>query len=75
VVGDPKHALGEEEAEQVPTESPDLTAAVVRLRERLICIASVYVGGGNASALDGACNHYATRSRKYGETRARWWRF
>jgi ribonuclease HI len=47
----------EVEAEQVLIESPDLTAAVIRLPERLIFMASVYVEGGNASALDDACNH------------------
>ena len=45
------------EAEQVPMESPDLTAAVIRLPERLILMASVYVEGGNVSALEDACNH------------------
>ncbi|KAI3091337.1 hypothetical protein CBS147333_10307 [Penicillium roqueforti] len=44
------------EAEQVPIESPDLTAAVIRLPEQLIFMASFYVEGGNASALDDACN-------------------
>ena len=44
------------EAEQVPIESPDLTAAVIRLPECLIFIASVYVEGGDASALDDACD-------------------
>ncbi|KAJ9480984.1 hypothetical protein VN97_g12529, partial [Penicillium thymicola] len=44
------------EAEQVPIESPDLTAAVIRLPERLIFMASVYVEGGDASALDDACD-------------------
>jgi ribonuclease HI len=47
----------EVEAEQVPIESPDLTAAVIRLPERLIFMASVYVEGGDASALDDACDH------------------
>jgi hypothetical protein len=42
------------EAEQVSIESPDLTAAVIRLPERLIFMASVYVEGGDASALDDA---------------------
>jgi hypothetical protein len=46
----------EVEAEQVLIESPDLTIAIVRLPERLILIASVYVKGGNASALDDVCN-------------------
>jgi hypothetical protein len=41
----------------VAIESPDLTAAVVRLPERLIFMASVYVEGGDASALDDVCDH------------------
>lgn len=45
------------EAEQVPIESPDLTAAVIRLPERLIFMASIYVEGSDTSALDDACNH------------------
>ena len=45
------------EAEQVAIESPDLTAAVIRLPERLNFMASVYVEGGDSSALDGACDH------------------
>ncbi|OKO97584.1 hypothetical protein PENSUB_10010 [Penicillium subrubescens] len=45
------------EAEQVWIESPDLTAAVIRLPERRIFIASVYIEGGDASALDDACDH------------------
>ncbi|KAJ5963032.1 hypothetical protein N7501_007973 [Penicillium viridicatum] len=42
------------EVEQVPIESPDLTAAVIRLPERLIFMASVYVEGWDAAALDDA---------------------
>jgi hypothetical protein len=45
------------EVEQVLIESPDLTAAVIRLPKRLIFMASIYMEGGNASALDDACNH------------------
>jgi hypothetical protein len=45
------------DAEQVRIESPDLTAAVIRLPERLVFIASVYVEGGVASALSDACDH------------------
>ncbi|KAJ5865178.1 uncharacterized protein N7529_007094 [Penicillium soppii] len=45
------------EAEQVQIESPDLTAAVIRLPERRILIASAYVEGGNAAALNDACDH------------------
>ncbi|OXN26561.1 hypothetical protein CDV57_08406 [Aspergillus fumigatus] len=44
------------EAEQVSIKSPDLTAAVIRLPERLIFLASVYVEG-DAHALRDACNH------------------
>jgi hypothetical protein len=45
------------EAGQVAIESPDMTAAVIRLPGRLIFMASVYVEGGDASALDDACDH------------------
>jgi len=45
------------EAEQVRIESPDLTAAVIRLPERRIFIALVYIEGGDASALDNAYDH------------------
>jgi hypothetical protein len=45
------------DAEQVPIESPDLTAAVIRLPERLIFMASVYVEHGDAQALRDTCNH------------------
>jgi hypothetical protein len=41
----------------VPIESLDLIAAVIRLPKQLIFIASVYMEGGNASALDNTCNH------------------
>ena len=40
----------------MPIESPDLTAAVIRLPERLIFMASVYIEGGDALALEGACD-------------------
>jgi hypothetical protein len=45
------------EVEQVLIESLDLMAAVIRLPKWLIFIASVYVEGGNALALDNICNH------------------
>jgi hypothetical protein len=35
----------EVEAEQVPIDSPDVTAAVIRLPDRLVLTASVYVPG------------------------------
>jgi hypothetical protein len=39
------------EAEQVPVQSPDLTAAVLRLPDRSILAVSVYVEGQNEEAL------------------------
>jgi hypothetical protein len=36
------------EAEQIPIESPDITAAIVRLPGWLVLVASVYVPGENA---------------------------
>jgi hypothetical protein len=45
------------EAEQVLIESLDLIAAVIRLPKQLIFMASVYMEGGNALALDDACNY------------------
>jgi hypothetical protein len=39
------------EAEQVPIDSPDVTAAVVRLPDRLVFTASVYMPGGDGQAL------------------------
>ncbi|CEL11721.1 Putative Reverse transcriptase [Aspergillus calidoustus] len=44
------------EAEQVPIESPDLTAAVIRLPKQWIFMASVYVKGGDAQALRDTCS-------------------
>ncbi|KAK7582830.1 hypothetical protein V3481_012128 [Fusarium oxysporum f. sp. vasinfectum] len=45
----------EVEAEQVPIDSPDVTAAVIRLPDRLVFTASVYVPGGDAQALQDIC--------------------
>lgn len=45
------------EAEQIRIESPDLTAAVIRLSEQLIFIVSVYIEGRNVSVLDNVCDH------------------
>jgi hypothetical protein len=45
----------EVEAEQVPVDSPDVTAAVVRLPDRLVFTASVYVPGGDGQALQDIC--------------------
>ncbi|KAK6206220.1 reverse transcriptase [Colletotrichum tabaci] len=44
------------EAEQIQVESPDVTAAVVRLEERLVVVASVYVPGGDSHALRSICD-------------------
>ena len=46
----------EVEAEQVRIESPDMTAAVVRLPDRLILVASVYVPGDDPQALRETCD-------------------
>ena len=43
------------EAEQVPIESPDITAAIIRLPGRLVFVASVYVPGEDAQALRDTC--------------------
>lgn len=43
------------EAEQVPTQSPDLTAAVLRLPDQSVLV-SVYVEGQNEEALVEATN-------------------
>ena len=45
------------EAEQVPIDSPDITAAIIRLPGRRVLVASVYVPGGDAQALRDACIH------------------
>ena len=45
----------EVEAEQVRIESPDLTAAIVRLHERRVLVILVYILGGDAQALRDAC--------------------
>lgn len=44
------------EAEQVAIPSPDITAAIIRLPERSILVASVYVPGIDAQALQDTCN-------------------
>ena len=46
----------EVEAEQVRVESSDITAAVVRLPDRLILVISVYVPGGDLQALQETCD-------------------
>jgi hypothetical protein len=48
----------EVEAEQVPIDSPDVTAAVVRLPDRLVFTASVYVPGGDTQALQAGWGIY-----------------
>src|SRR5258706_4875561 len=44
------------EAEQVAIPSPDITAAIIRLPEQSILVASVYVPGIDAQALQDTCN-------------------
>jgi hypothetical protein len=43
-------------AEQVAVQSPDLTAAVLRLLDRLILVVFVYIKGLDADVLIGATN-------------------
>jgi len=45
------------DAEQVAIPSPDITAAIIRLPERSILVASVYVPGIDAQALQDTCNN------------------
>ena len=44
------------EAEQVPTASPDMTAAILRLPDRRVLVVSVYVLKQDPRALRSACN-------------------
>ena len=44
------------EAEQVPTGSPDMTAAILRLPDRQVLVVSVYVPNQDPQALRGACD-------------------
>jgi hypothetical protein len=44
------------EAEQIPIEIADITAAILRLPQRLVLVVSVYVPGGDAQALHNTCN-------------------
>ena len=44
------------EAEQVPIKTADMTAAILRLPERVILVVSVYVPGGDAQALQDTRN-------------------
>lgn len=48
------------DAEQVPIESSDLTAALLRLPGRQILVGSVYVEGGNVQALMETCDMLRT---------------
>jgi hypothetical protein len=45
------------EAEQVTIQSPDMTAAIIRLPERLALVVSVYVPGLDAQALRDTCDN------------------
>ncbi|KAF4971651.1 hypothetical protein FSARC_1584, partial [Fusarium sarcochroum] len=45
------------EAEQIPIKTADMTAAVLRLPERLVLVASVYVPGQDDQALQHTCNY------------------
>jgi hypothetical protein len=60
------------EAEQVPVNSPDITAAVIRLPDRVVLVASIYVPGGDIRALTDTCEEIrsvvATTRRRIGTT-------
>jgi len=62
----------EAEAEQVQIESPDMTAAIIRLPERQVLVVSVYVPGEDPRR----CEIHATSCVRpfmmRGETQARW---
>ena len=45
------------EAEQIPIESPDMTAAILRLPGRQVLVVSVYVPCADAQALRDSCNN------------------
>ena len=45
------------EAEQIPIESPDMTAAILRLPGRQVLVVSVYVPYADAQALRDSCNN------------------
>lgn len=45
------------DAEQVPIESPDMTAALIRLPERWVLVFSVYVQGVEVEALRETCDN------------------
>ncbi|EAQ91759.1 hypothetical protein CHGG_03694 [Chaetomium globosum CBS 148.51] len=55
------------EAEQVAVDSPDITAAVIRLPERVVLVASVYVPCGDGEALKDTCENLSQGGSK-GET-------
>ncbi|PNP51511.1 hypothetical protein FNYG_15897 [Fusarium nygamai] len=44
------------EAEQIPIKTADMTAAILRLPERLVLVVSVYVPGRDDQALQDTCN-------------------
>ncbi|KAM3560256.1 hypothetical protein ARSEF4850_003736 [Beauveria asiatica] len=44
------------DAEQVPVESSDMTAALVRISDRVLLVVSVYVEGLDGQTLIGTCN-------------------
>jgi hypothetical protein len=46
------------EAEQIPTGSPDMTAAILKLPDRRVLVVSVYVPKQDPQALRSACNDF-----------------
>jgi hypothetical protein len=48
------------EAEQVPVDSPDMTAAIIQLPERMVLVVSVYVPVVDVQALRNTCETLST---------------
>jgi len=53
------------EAEQIPVPSADLTAAKIRLPDRMVLMVSVYVEGGSDEALEGAVGELDRLIRRF----------
>jgi hypothetical protein len=53
------------EVEQIPVPSADLTAAKIRLPDRMVLMVSVYVEGGSDEALEGAVGELDRLIRRF----------
>lgn len=59
------------EAEQVPIQFLDITAAIIRLPERLVLVAAVYVPGCEPQALRDTCDSLRKAAMKRGKLQIR----